>query len=323
MELYWYVFIFILATLFTYRKAPINNSSLFLALCCIVYFLTSIIVRGSGFDYDMVAYVDSMTYEDMSFYYLKEPVVWLGIRFAYSFFEDVYLTLFFFDLIFFCTIFVALRLLGAPQYAYFLILIFFPVFSGFQNIYRQLFAQSFFLLSFSLALKGSKYTYFSYALSVLSHNVSALFFPVLLLVSSKIMHRIIAFAMIASMPIIIYASLPLKSSAETGLNLPWMYVVVIFFVSLFFSLIRRHAQPIREFRPGRVALSLLVIVLYSALLVSPAGAERIGMFSLLVCFVLLVVCIDRCFRSPFLARFFFVLFCGLPIFISTSMRSML
>jgi hypothetical protein len=296
------------------------SSGVFAAFCFGTFLALSVIVRLDGFDADMATYAERMHYTGHSSYYLREPVVWYGHRLFWTLTRSEAGAFIITDMALLSVMFFAFKRLQLPQYAYISILAFFPFIMGMQNVYRQ-FAGSIFFIAAIAAVTDRKYvqtTAFA-ALSALSHNVSAIFVPLLPMLTR---YRRLAFPVgLIVIPLAIYIGGGTKSGAETGASLEWVYVALLTAIcGAIFFLENGH-------RNVRSAVALLTILalqanIAAAAILASATAERVSLFTLLSIYPMLVMAIEKRVREKFLLRcatailgFIPILMAGTRIFI--------
>ena len=179
MELIYYLFILIIALIFSIKKELIQNKNIFFILWISLYILLSIIIRinlseksGDIYSYSLAMEDGKFLITPSNFYYLKEPIVWYGQRILYAIVQSSKLVFFISDLLIGIVLFSALKIFKLPQYIYFSILLFFPFITGMQNIYRQFYSSIFFLYTLANIWEGKAIfkIYGSFLLSFLSHN---------------------------------------------------------------------------------------------------------------------------------------------------------
>ena len=197
---------------------------------------------------------------------------------------------------------------------------FFPVILGFQNIYRQLFAE---LILIQILALGSNAIFKKSAiilLSTLTHNSSALF-------SSLIVTRIkigpwsilVLFASLVAISIGLFSFSGTKGSANTGLELSFLYVFVTFFFSSVLLYYHKRLETLRH-QPEtllnvREIISIQFILFISLFLLSSGLSERVSMFGLVLMYPSLTH-LERLFRQKVFFRIVFGLMGFLIIFIS-------
>lgn len=317
MELTAYSVYFFIAILFTLKRRVIPHSTLFFWLWFIASIILSTTIRHSGFDVDAQAYADSMSDDHLNIFVLKEPFVWMGLRYLYQIVEDEIITFIIMDAISFMIIYKALKNFGVNQFAYFAFILFFPVILGMQNIYRQYFAMIFALLAISQLWDGKKRGWITYLFAILSHNVAAIFLPLLVCRARKFakIKTVIASALVIAGMVYFGET---KSSADTGDDLSLLYIAVL--IALFIANMVAYRFIIsKENKTFLATISLMLMLCAAANFVTgSAGVERIAMFSLVLIYPSLAIFIDERFKQKVLTRSILVMFSFTPIFMSSS-----
>jgi hypothetical protein len=314
MELIYYLGLAVLSIFFSLRRDVISSKRFFFIFWIIAYSLLVLVVR-STFDGDINTYASSMSHSSLSIYYLKEPVVWLGQRYLFSWLQDPFYVFLSTDLFVGLLLFRALKNFNLPQYAFFSILIFFPFVLGMQNVYRQWVANIIFLYSFSLVWnqRGSVKRYAAFMLSVMTHNVAAIFVPLLFIRKRKVIGKLIWYGAFLVAILGIKLGADTKSSADTGSDLTLVYLFVITFFIFLIPLLDRGV--IRKFRSLEYKLlgSLFLLSSGSIMFLSSAGSERVSMFCLMVAYPILVLLFEDRFKQKFLIRTLFSLLGFIPM----------
>ena len=315
MELACYLAITSLSVLFSAKRYILSNSTVFFLTWSATYISLILIIR-SEFDSDIATYAAAMTGSTMSLYYLKEPVIWVGQRYIFSFVQDPYLVFVITDLLTGAILFQALKNFKLPQYAFFSFLIFFPTILGMQNIYRQWVATVLLLYSFSLITidNNSKGKYLAFTLSVLSHNAAAIFVPILFINEERAKGRLLWYTTCIIAVYGIKLGAEHKSSANTGSDLTFVYLTLImFFIFLIPVLDHGTVRKLRKFEYKLLSL-LLILSSCSILFLSSAGAERVSMMCLMIAYPILVLLFENRFKQNQLPRSVYSLLGFLPMF---------
>jgi len=87
MELVGYLGIAFLSIIYSFKRVVISSSYVFFIFWATSYISLILIVR-STFDSDINTYAAAMSQSNLSIYYLKEPVVWLGQRYLFSWLQN-------------------------------------------------------------------------------------------------------------------------------------------------------------------------------------------------------------------------------------------
>lgn len=314
MELIFYLGLAVLSIFFSIRCNVIANTRIFFIFWIVAYSSLVLVVRKT-FDVDINNYASSMSYSSFSIYYIREPIVWLGQRYLFGWLQDPFHVFVIFDLLAGILLFRTLRNFNLPQYAFFSILIFFPFVLGMQNVYRQWVASIIFLYSFSLTWNQSDSVkrYTAFLLSVMSHNVAAIFVPLLFIKKRKVLGKLMWYGSFLVAILGIKMGADTKSSADTGSDLTLAYLFLItFFIFLIPLLDRGVVRKLRKLEYKLVG-SLLLLSSCSIVFLSSAGAERVSMFCLLVAYPILVLLFEDRFKQKFLIRTLFSLLGFIPM----------
>lgn len=315
MELFAYLGIASLTIFFCLRSDLITSSRKFFIFWLAVYTSLILVVRNT-FDVDINTYAASMSLSSLSIYYLKEPVVWLGQRYLFSWLQNSFFVFVISDILAGLLLFSALRKFNLPQYAFFSFLIFFPFILGMQNAYRQWIATILFLYCFSLAWRHSSGTrkYIFFTLSVMSHNVAAIFVPLLFIRKRKVLGKLIWYCSFLIAFIGIKFGADTKSSAETGADLTLVYLLLIIFLIMLVPLLDRGLILKLRKLEYRLLITLFFLSSFSILILSSAGAERVSMFCLMIAYPILVLLFEDRFKQKVLTRSLFSLLGFIPMF---------
>lgn len=308
MELYIYSALTILALVFSLKNNFLSNPPIFFVFWIVAYISLIVVVR-KVFDFDIRHYAASMSFKSLSIYYLKEPVVWLGHRYIFSWVQNPYYVFLLSDLLIGLILFQAFVNFKLPQYAFFSFLIFFPFVLGMQNVYRQWVSNILFIYSFSLVwCQGGKIkTYTSFMFSVLSHHAAAIFVPLLFIRSNKRQGNIIWYGsfVVAMAGFILGANTKSSSSAGNDTSLIY-FLLIMFFPILIVLLDRGIIRRIRVYEYKSI-FTILLLSGSSTIFLASAGSERISMFGLMVVYPILVLIIEDRFKRKLLPRAIFSL----------------
>lgn len=306
MELVAYLSIMMFSFIFSFNRKLIQNSSIFFLFWLLIYVVFVLIVR-SKFDSDINTYANSMSLSTFDFYYFREPVVWLGQRYLFGFIKSEFWVFVSFDVIIGYFLFQALDRFKVPQYAYFSILIFFPFVLGMQNVYRQWVAMVLFLYSFSILWGGAGgvKSWAFFVISTASHNVSALFYPLLLIKKNKFSGKTLwVFSFIFSFVAIVFGA-KTKSDAETGADLSLVYPLLLMFFVMLIPLLDRGVFRRLRILQYKIFLGLLALSVCASAFLSSASAERVSMFCMIISYPMLINFFEERFSQIFIIRVLF------------------
>lgn len=314
MELALYSLVAMMGLIFSVRQYLLRSDFWFFCLWTIIFVSLSLVVRME-YDADLVTYEAAMSLNLQSIYYWREPLVWIGQRYLFRLTESSYFTFFIYDIAAGLSVFLALRKLGAPQYFYFSILLFFPFILGMQNIYRQWISSIFFLLAFSYSVSGESRvkTIFFFLLAFASHNLAAVFLPILFLRTATMAGKFgWLFLLMISVLGVYYAS-DTKSSANTGADLSLVYLFLILLLPVVYAVLDRGRVNRADYALYRLLISILIIAASSVAFLSSSGAERVVMFALTVIFPMISIRIEQRVFGAAVARMMMTLLGFVPI----------
>lgn len=303
MELLVYASVTFAALVFSLNGYLIKNAKAFFAIWYTVYIWLVLTVRNE-FDVDINTYADAMLSTSLSFYYIKEPVIWLGQRYLYQYTQDTFSVFVIYDAIVGIILYHALRNFKAPQYAFFSILIFFPFILGMQNIYRQWVASIIFLCCFSYVWNQRHpfLTYVLFVVSVLAHNSAAIFLPLLLVRKRRPANKIFWILSFAVSFFGIYLGAETKSDTSTGANLSAAYLGLLLFIVCAIVLLDKGVFRKDRLIEYKTLISLFSLALFATYILRGSGSERVSMFCLLVAYPILVNLFEVRFRQKFPVR---------------------
>jgi hypothetical protein len=315
MELTAYLLVAFLSFFFSVKRKVVTNSSIFFFVWFSTYFALILIVRNK-FDVDINTYANSMSFSSLKMYYLKEPVVWLGQRYLFGFTQDSHLVFVIFDVILGLVLYESLARFRVPQYAYFSFLIFFPFILGIQNVYRQWVATIIFLYCFSFVWSGNGgiKAYVLFAFSFLSHNVAAIFVPLLFINKRGLFGKLLWYSSFLISFIGIVVGADTKSSAETGADLSEVYLLLLIFFLMLIPLLDRGVIRKAKNLEYRLFFGLFILAVCATLVLSSTGAERVSMFCMMISYPILVNILEERFKQKIYLRLSFSVLGFAPMF---------
>ena len=301
MELLAYILIVFNALFFGLVGDTRLNINLFFNYWLILYIFLLSIIR-LNFQMDIVVYANSMAYDTINYYYIREPVIWFGHRIIFNFIGSEYFTFIITDVILGCILFLALRNFQLPRYAFFSILVFFPVMLGMQNIYRQWASLVFILYAISLLEYRSKMpgVYVWYSLAVLSHNVALVFLPLLFLQKKGLLSNfVLSITFIVAVVGLVIGASTKTSDISSGLPLQYLYVLCLAMLLLFF--LTSDALKIKSsaFRFYLTYVSIFVFLLFGVFLLNAVASERMSLFGLGLVYPYVIKRMHEKFGNPF------------------------
>lgn len=324
LELISYLSVFIagMVTLFI----PINRVMNFILFMAVAVFY-SIVMRYSGWDWDINTYARAMTFDSLNnIYYYREPVYWFSANYLYNnIFGDEVKTFIFIDIISFVVIYIASRKLVLPNYFPFLFLIFFPALMGIQNVYRQYLSMSVLFLSIASMKKGEKIGLLYWIIACLTHNLSVLFLPILIYLNDKIPLRKLLFCLsLVSAILLIPIASSTKSHDATGLNLGIAYIGCVFMILFFVMGLNFTIRNESDITTKLVYVGfVLIMVVVNVIFLGPAQAERIGMVGLAMSLWVIIDSLHRYFKSHNFLSAIFMTMSIAPTFLFSSAFNML
>lgn len=264
---------------------------------------------------DIIVYSNSFSYTSTSFYYVREPVVWLGGRFLYEIIGNSNAVFFVFDFLSGLILWSALLKFGVPRYVFFGILLFFPFVLGMQNIYRQHLSVIFLIFAvFAAKEKEFWKSLLSFGFACLTHNAAAVFLPVLVVRRFGFKNfKYFLSIVIAFLGIIFGAESKSMSAIGADLGQAYFGVILLFlfiYVLLDFGRVR-YFQREKYF----IIITFLIIVFISQFYLGGSGKERLAMMVLMVLYPYIAILIEAKFSNPVILRMLYVNFGFIPLFL--------
>lgn len=323
--LFYYIFLIIIALV----TALFNtNSRLSYFIFFLVFIGYSILSRDRIPKNDIITYNITMdtpldTYN--SIYFLREPIYWFSSKLLYDYFDNpfpVYLIIDIFSILIFL-----FALYRNKYQAYFLYLftVFFVSVLGFQNVYRQYLATFFILAAiFLIAENKFKTKVFTLILGVLTHNVVALYIPILLATNKiKSIFRVI----LVLIPIFAFLGIASssKSNSETGDTSPVLFIAVFIVTMLFYTALNKLIFTGRYVKYFYYYIYSLILIIIALPVFGQAQVKRIAMICLLISLFSIYETIELKFKKEnlIIVRIIFILFTISPILISSTLQNMI
>ncbi len=177
-----------------------------------------------------------MQWLSSSFYYIKEPLYWLGSAYIYNYItHSVELTLLVYDALCILLIIQACKNFKLPVFFVFLYYSCFPSFLGYENVLRQFIASCFvvYALSVLYVMKPKiKRLFLLTILPFLTHNVTILFAPIIFFRKKAIWIISLLFIFI----LMYFFASQKSASFSDGRNLTFIYVVFLSGVAFYLYL---------------------------------------------------------------------------------------
>lgn len=288
------------------------------------------LLRQGGFQGDFQVYLEELRSGWLSVYYLREPLFWVGSKLLFSYLGSERVVIFFYDFLFCFVLYKAVKKVSDVN-VFFILLISFPVFLGLENVYRQVLGFPFsFLFIFYCVRARLLYSVFYLLLASLFHNSYIVLAPMLVFciprisIGIRLLVVLLSFGCAAIFMMYWGFSVDMieKSSAQsTGLNLEFLYAIIIFLLSSF-------SVPffLKRFSDKWILASVIINLMYfiSMTLLGSSQSERIGMILLLALFYLYFCLADSTLkRRDYIMKLqmFFIL--AIPVFLFSSTRGFL
>lgn len=250
------------------------------------------------------------------FYFLREPIIWIGQKFVYQVTKSEFFTFVFFDFIFGQILYASLKNLRAPKFLFYSILVSFPFILGFQNVYRQWGAQCALLYAYSIKENYSNHKtlkesiLFVFACAV--HNVAFIFLPVFLLRRKKykFLKSITGFILCV---VLIIITKDTKSQATTAMSTESLYaffLALLVITPIFLNYLKIKNN---DFEYYNLYGMLISIGFLSMNLLSSTGSERVFLFILFFSYPFFISTLEEKFIQKPVIRIFYILMFFLPI----------
>ncbi len=263
----------------------IESNNMFKWLYLPLTFLFMIVVRTSGYDYDIVTYAKEMRATSFDIYYLREFIYWFSLRIIYFIVKSDQLAFIILD---FVWIYLLLRvqdsvMLKGQKFKkglFIILLTTFPFFFGYENIYRQFFATIVILYSYAIVETDYKKSIMLFICGVFIHNIVILLMPIFIIkrfFKFQLKDRV---TISISLSILYVSSLSLlamlKSAKPTVLNMGYVYLL-IFCVILVIALIKYKDNILNIFQTIPSLLFSIILLMGLVNLEVDMIAERLGM----------------------------------------------
>ena len=203
----------------------------------------------------------------------------------------------------------------------------FPLFFGYENIYRQLFAEIFSLYAYSIRDKNSFKSNIFFIIAIFMHNTALVILPFLIIkhfFNFNIKIRIFIATIISVLFDLLFGiAAHYKSGHETGLNMSIYYFMI--FAILFYIYIIKIKFNVIGFIKNFPSVYVGIILMFG-LETLPDGtiSERMGMFFLIfVIYDLYIYSIRMPKKKQMLFRIGLLLVFSLPVIVFNSSRIML
>lgn len=294
------------------------------------------ISRLLGLDDDYGRYIKIMQQGPEHFvsYWQREFIFWLPFHWVHEIANNVYITLFVFDivLLFVLTIFLYKTKADKAHIFLAILLLSFPFFLCFQNIYRQGFAMAFLIAAYVIRDESKLKSDILFLVAVFSHNYIAIFYPILLCRGFYFLNPDYSLKLgLLSMLVMILMLIGmrygdsglLRGGKETGLDLSIAYIALFILLAIYFKFFSDNYNKILISSPSTIFAVMMLVSFYIAGIESSI-IERLGMTFLVIT---IIDIIDQPIKSNILkAELFYALLLvcvSVPVFLFPSARAML
>ena len=273
-------------------------------------------MRFFGSYCDFVTYREVMGYPYntlLTFFYLKEPIYWLGSSYLYkSFIHDKTTVFIIFDFISFLFLYKAKNNFNLKSYFILLFLASFVSVMGFNNVYRQYLATCVLLCSISYCYIGkNKKSLIIYIISLLIHNCTLLFVPIILYPYIKKNFRFSFFVLITLVMIFVLPKImKFASISNQGLSLTPIYIAINLLIFFFVYLNKSKLSSYIFY----VSFYNLIIISICFLFFGSEQAKRIGMITLSIDLPILMISLYRVISNKFFIKILLISSFILPTF---------
>jgi len=297
----------------------------------IAFCFFSIVARNSELKVDMINYSIILNYDWSTYfnmYYLKEPFYWFFSKILFEYVGVDKYVFILFDLIsMFLFVFLCYKKEVKPYFV-FLFFCFFVSIMGFQNIYRQYLATFFIFSSIFLVDLDSKFSFLKRSLLMffgfITHNVSALFFPVLFSGDKRFGGKLQLFISVVVF-VLIWYFLDSKSFSETGEVNPLFFLLSLSFLFFSFLVINRLVINKNNIYFFKIFTYLILLSFFCYILMGQAQLKRVVMIGLAISIYVLYRTIETKFinNDVVVVRLLFFIIMVLPCFIFSSVKNFL
>ncbi|MCT9388897.1 EpsG family protein [Acinetobacter baumannii] len=321
MTLFVYCFLCLIAFCFTFVQKKHFLNYVFVFLCLIIW---SIIARLNSIQQDLIVYSEAMSYNwdfYKSFYVLREPIYWITSKILYNFFTDNIIVFIIWDIVIFSLFTYMSYKKNIKPYFILVFILFFPNVMGFLNVYRQYISTILLFLSFLLVFENHIKSKFLYLISFLTHNVAAIFLPIIF-VRKKFLQSKFIFAGIFSLFSMVFLSNS-KSEMDTGETSPLLFFAVVCLGMLIFLSLNKLVLYKKNIDLYYVNMYCVFVSLFSVTFLSSAPAKRICMIALTFLLYSIYWFIEENKKNLFFFRGALVLIALIPTFMFSSVFNML
>ncbi|EXS27477.1 MULTISPECIES: EpsG family protein [Acinetobacter calcoaceticus/baumannii complex] len=321
MTLFIYCFLCLMAFCFIFIQKKYLLNYVFVFFCLMGW---SIVARFNSIQQDLIVYSEAMSYNwdfYKSLYVLREPIYWITSKILYDFFKEPIFVFIIWDAIIFSLFIYIAYKKNLKPYFILVFILFFPNVMGFLNVYRQYISTIFLFLSFLLVYENHIKSKFFYLTSFLSHNVGAIFLPLIFIRKKFFQSKFVLTSIISIFAMIFLSSS--KSEIDTGETSPLLFFAVVCTGMLIFLSLNKLILYRKNIDLYYVNMYCVFISLFSVLFLSDAPAKRICMIALIFILYSIYWFIEDNKKNILVFRAGLVLVTLLPTFIFSSVFNML
>jgi len=306
MEILFYIGLICLCLFINGVKSnpKIVNTISYISVCLIL----PVIVRSSGYGTDIISYIEYFTNPLFTpAQFGSEPILYSFQRFIFGFVRDpkyvfIISDIFILNVLWFSIsrlfkgfyksedLYLSEKSLG---FIFLAIIISWPFFTGFQNLYRQFWAVSILLCAISYSKTHPKSSFSLLILSCFTHNAVAIAIPIFLIYRSKRFSKKAPYLiLIPSIPMMVYLS-QFRSEFYVGEALVLSYSFFLAYIGFLFYILGIYSWSKNNLSfslPNIISIMFLITFL-SYLLLPNSQSERMALmvYSLLIPFLLLIL----------------------------------
>jgi len=285
MGIFLYIILIILGALYVTKP---KKQLFYFYFIVIIIFIITIRIYPKGVDF--VEYYRYLHYFTFDFRHIREFVYFFISFNIFNVINNEIITFILLDVIWVLILFKIQQQLhlefNSKNHIFFVIIFTsFPLFFGYENIYRQLFAEIFSLYAYSIRTQSINKSNLFFILAIFSHNTALVILPLLMIRKNfnfSIKIRVLTSTGLSIIYILLFEiASQYKSGHETGLNMGIFYLLI--FTILVYIFIIKNNFNIITFIDKFPSLYIGLILILSLVLL-PIGnmvVERIGMFFLI------------------------------------------
>ena len=327
VDFFLYISLIFFGAIYTFNH---SKKIFFLYFSFLLIFIVAIRMDPKGVDF--VTYYQYLHNVDGIRYYREVVYFSIGLGF-FKLFNDEVITFIFMDFIWIYILFkiqkeINLKFNTTDNVLIVILFTSFPLFFGYENIYRQLFAEIFSLYAYVVRERNESKSNFLFLIAILMHNTALIILPFLLIkkiskLDFKTRLYISTIVSIVFGLLLSFMSQYKASAHNTGLDMAFIYYL-LFFMLNYIYLIKNKFNIVRVVE--KFPSIYLGLILMTFLIQLPVGmiSERIGMFFLV--FVITDLYIYSINMTTFRKKLFrlgLLMIFSLPVIAFTSSRVML